>query len=760
MAEDISGSVAWRLRKAIKGVSGGEARQSGTARVTRRDSDGTVWLRMPGSTIDTPVTGAVVANVDAGDVITYAIQGGRVSIEGNASDPSVGESVVGTVRKVAARAASLASSAKAIAEATGQHFWYDDNGAHISTTDRDPAGARNAVWNSLGMLFRSGTDILLAIVAGDDSGVDVYDGGGNEDENVVASFRGSGARVGYEDGLHALVTAAGQFFRDGLYNLLSITPAEFKIDTFTGDGTTVTFTLSATPALVVRVEVGGAYTDAYTRSGSALTLATAPATGAEVKVTYKTSLTTLTIYDGGAWTSTHDNVVALFNEVGARIGRKTGRYVRYSEDGMEMLNRSISMAKFGDSARIGTLTGGHVTIDSDSIDYSQGNDSAFAVETVGDPTDYQLGTVFSQRACTGTHVYEEPYPIKRIESGAIRVPTVEDVALFTDDGSGGYLNICNGEADRIRANLTQTEYDGYKVVGYVLSYTQPDDFTVYLAEYVPIYDVKARIGRADSFNTTVQPDSFGVSRAEDRLFNVSSDGHSTNVYMGGSTLPAGFKYTDNQVFAIYDYLTGGCTVSGHVVLDPDGGDTTWRLGDDGYGFLYDSDGVLIIGPGTGEIEYLPSTGTWEVNPSLTPQSEVPGAPVSIDMGNVGVRAVNGTLTVDGNVAASTADMVIGSAASAATTRVARRTLGTVTLHVVALRLASALANNTASDTVLTVPDGFRPSETAYAQVIASGHDLGSTYARVGTDGAVTIRNQSGASIATSVSLAFTLTYVM
>lgn len=215
MAENISGSVAWRLRKAIKGVSGGESRQSGTARVMRRDSDGTVWLRMPGSTIDTPVTGAVVANVEAGDVISYAIQGGRVSIEGNASDPSVGERVVGTVRRVAARAASLASSAKAIAEATGQHFWHDDNGAHISTTDRDPAGARNAVWNSLGMLFRSGTDILLAIVAGDDSGVDVYDGGGNEDENVLASFRGSGLRIGRADEVHVEVTDSAMTVWDG-----------------------------------------------------------------------------------------------------------------------------------------------------------------------------------------------------------------------------------------------------------------------------------------------------------------------------------------------------------------------------------------------------------------------------------------------------------------------------------------------------------------------------------------------------------------
>ncbi len=108
-----------------------------------------------------------------------------------------------------------------------------------------------------------------------------------------------------------------------------------------------------------------------------------------------------------------------------------------------------------------------------------------------------------------------------------------------------------------------------------------------------------------------------------------------------------------------------------------------------------------------------------------------------------------------------------SAVDSCTTYTVRRSCNVVTLNVIGLKLASALANGAASSILMNVPSGvgtiggrdFRPSSTVYAQVVTSGHDLGSTYARIGTDGAVTIRNQSGASIPTTYSLAFTLTYV-
>lgn len=83
-----------------------------------------------------------------------------------------------------------------VANATAQHFWADDSGAHVSTDAGDPEGAQNALWNSLGMLFRKGANSLLALVTGSDPGVVIYDGNGNAATNVVASFVGNLIELG------------------------------------------------------------------------------------------------------------------------------------------------------------------------------------------------------------------------------------------------------------------------------------------------------------------------------------------------------------------------------------------------------------------------------------------------------------------------------------------------------------------------------------------------------------------------------------
>lgn len=103
-----------------------------------------------------------------------------------------------------ADSAQLASEAADIANATGQYFWHDANGAHVSTEENNPEGERNSIWNSLGMLFRKGATNLLAVLAGGASGTDpkgiaVYDGEGNDTENVVASFTDSGSVIGKQN---------------------------------------------------------------------------------------------------------------------------------------------------------------------------------------------------------------------------------------------------------------------------------------------------------------------------------------------------------------------------------------------------------------------------------------------------------------------------------------------------------------------------------------------------------------------------------
>lgn len=98
----------------------------------------------------------------------------------------------------------LSSATADIANATNQHFWTDENGVHVSNEEANAEGERNTVFNSIGMIFRKGANYLTAILAGGASGTDpkglaIYDGQGNSDENVVASFTDSGSVIGKQN---------------------------------------------------------------------------------------------------------------------------------------------------------------------------------------------------------------------------------------------------------------------------------------------------------------------------------------------------------------------------------------------------------------------------------------------------------------------------------------------------------------------------------------------------------------------------------
>ena len=88
----------------------------------------------------------------------------------------------------ALQALRKAGNAEDIAEATGQHFWADDDGLHVSSEPDLPAATRNTIWNALGMLFRKGLNPILGILTGDSPRVAIYDGQGSGEEHEVASF--------------------------------------------------------------------------------------------------------------------------------------------------------------------------------------------------------------------------------------------------------------------------------------------------------------------------------------------------------------------------------------------------------------------------------------------------------------------------------------------------------------------------------------------------------------------------------------------
>lgn len=217
---DVEKDGIWELADLLSAKPQAQQKRS-VATVTRVDSEGTVWVHLPGGVEETPVNGLTTSEVQAGDVVQVQIENGRANLIGNATSPSVGqervdkaiEPVKQTAEKAAAEvgeAKSTADAARAIAEATGQHFWYDDSGAHISTEALNPEGAQNSLWNSLGMLFRRGANNLLALVTGDSPGVVVYDGEGNDPTNIAARFTSSGAVVG-RDGARRIELEDGSF---------------------------------------------------------------------------------------------------------------------------------------------------------------------------------------------------------------------------------------------------------------------------------------------------------------------------------------------------------------------------------------------------------------------------------------------------------------------------------------------------------------------------------------------------------------------
>lgn len=201
---DFAGEVVGTLRPTSRAVP---------ATVTRIDADGTVWATV-GDGMEAPAASSSVG-LSVGDEVSVQWSGNAMSVVGNTSSPAPSGRAFRAVERVARAARELARDAQAVADATGQYFWHDANGAHVSNEKGNATAAQNSVWNSLGMLFRSGANNLLAIVTGTDPGMDVYDGQGNADANVIASYRGSGSRIGRSDEVHVEVTDSAMTVLDG-----------------------------------------------------------------------------------------------------------------------------------------------------------------------------------------------------------------------------------------------------------------------------------------------------------------------------------------------------------------------------------------------------------------------------------------------------------------------------------------------------------------------------------------------------------------
>lgn len=107
-----------------------------------------------------------------------------------------------TVSEGVESVAAIAQEALDVAEATGQHFWSDSDGIHVTEVTEEEWGdsadpnyhsGANVLLNALGQLFRDGLNNLLAILP---TGIAIYDGNGNAQSNIVASFTQSLVELG------------------------------------------------------------------------------------------------------------------------------------------------------------------------------------------------------------------------------------------------------------------------------------------------------------------------------------------------------------------------------------------------------------------------------------------------------------------------------------------------------------------------------------------------------------------------------------
>lgn len=125
--------------------SGGLGVRRISATATADSADGTVELDVGGETVEVPVVG----HVSSGDEVSVLVENGAAYAIGT---DGWGDAIQ-----------DAASTASAIATATGQHFWTDTAGVHVTTAEGDATTGPNVILNSQGQLFRADTDEVLAI---------------------------------------------------------------------------------------------------------------------------------------------------------------------------------------------------------------------------------------------------------------------------------------------------------------------------------------------------------------------------------------------------------------------------------------------------------------------------------------------------------------------------------------------------------------------------------------------------------------------
>lgn len=116
--DGIAGSSVWGLVDALSPSTPKQPTET-TGTITRVDPDGSIWVTPNGGTTEMPIRGTY-SEGSLGDAVKVSVSGGRASIVGNSTSPSVGAIYVGEVVKpvsdVASEAYDAASRAKVAAD--------------------------------------------------------------------------------------------------------------------------------------------------------------------------------------------------------------------------------------------------------------------------------------------------------------------------------------------------------------------------------------------------------------------------------------------------------------------------------------------------------------------------------------------------------------------------------------------------------------------------------------------------------------------
>lgn len=221
---DVAQAMRGKLR------DGYSAPQAGGAAMTSEMAYGTARADSVGGFVE-----IVMDNMPAGaDPDDYAF---TVACDApiSALDRVALVTINGTSKAVStATVAQIAQDAADIASATNQYFWNDTNGVHVSTDEDDPAGTRNILINSLGILLRKAAQTLVSI---SETAVAFFDGSGNQ----TASFGASGAVIGIAaNGESRVEVASNGMTVIDKFQGTDYTVAEVLVDGHRGDGAPIT----------------------------------------------------------------------------------------------------------------------------------------------------------------------------------------------------------------------------------------------------------------------------------------------------------------------------------------------------------------------------------------------------------------------------------------------------------------------------------------------------------------------------------------